>query len=100
MTGHPDRRRFLKLGGVAIASIPLHALAASSRNASSQPSSSGPLRAAHPEYGPLIPIADEATGLPLLWLPEGFRYRSFGWTGDLLDDGTPTPAQHDGYGGL
>ena len=95
----PDRRRFLKLGGVAIASVPLHALAACSSNTSdtsSQSSSSGPSRDAHPEYGPLVPIADEATGLPLLWLPEGFRYRSFGWTGDLLNDGTPTPARHDG----
>ena len=96
LRGNPDRRRFLKLGGVAIASVPLHALAACSRNTSSQSSSSGPSRDAHPEYGPLVPIADEATGLPLLWLPEGFRYRSFGWTGDLLNDGTPTPARHDG----
>src|SRR5262245_20183844 len=39
---------------------------------------------------------DEATGLPLLQLPEGFRYVSFGWTGDPLADGTPTPAAHDG----
>ena len=92
----PDRRRFLKLGGVAIASIPLHALAACSRNVSGQSSSARPVRDAHPEYGPLIPIADEATGLPLLRLPAGFRYRSFGWTGDLLSDGTRTPAQHDG----
>ena len=91
----PDRRRFLKLGGVAIASIPLHALAACSRNVLGQSSSLEPRRDAHP-YGQLIPIADEATGLPLLWLPAGFRYRSFGWTGDLLSDGTRTPAQHDG----
>ncbi len=91
----PDRRRFLKLGGVAIASIPLHALAACARNLSGQLSSLQPRRDAHP-YGQLIPIADEATGLPLLWLPAGFRYRSFGWTGDLLSDGTRTPAQHDG----
>jgi hypothetical protein len=39
---------------------------------------------------------DETTGLPLLKLPEGFRYRSFGWTGEVLDDGTATPADHDG----
>lgn len=31
----------------------------------------------------LIPTADESTGLPLLRLPDGFRYVSFGWTGAL-----------------
>lgn len=49
-----------------------------------------------PDYGPLEAAIDETTGLPLLRLPRGFRYRSFGWTGDPLDDGTPTPARHDG----
>ncbi len=44
----------------------------------------------------LRPTIDETTGLPLLMLPEGFRYQSFGWTGDPLADGTPTPAAHDG----
>ena len=44
----------------------------------------------------LRPAIDETTGLPLLMLPEGFRYQSFGWTGDPLADGTPTPAAHDG----
>ena len=96
----PDRRQFLKLGSVAVASIPLHALAACS-SVSTYSSSSAPVqRAAHPQYGPLVPIADDATGLPLLWLPEGFRYRSFGWTGDLLNDGTPTPPLHDGMAAL
>ena len=37
------------------------------------------------EYGPLVPTKDEITGLPLLELPEGFRYLSYGWTGDPLD---------------
>lgn len=35
-------------------------------------------------YGPLQPVADEATGLPLLLLPPGFSYRSFGWAGEEL----------------
>ena len=34
------------------------------------------------EYGPLVPVKDDSTGLPLLELPEGFRYLSYGWTGD------------------
>lgn len=47
-------------------------------------------------YGPLRPVKDEATGLELIRLPEGFQYRTFGWTSDPLDDGTPTPSAHDG----
>jgi secreted PhoX family phosphatase len=48
------------------------------------------------DYGPLRAVADATTGLPLLELPEGFRYLSFGWTGDRLSDGGPTPPAHDG----
>lgn len=33
---------------------------------------------------PLRPATDESTGLPLLWLPEGLRYRSFAWTGEPM----------------
>ncbi len=47
-------------------------------------------------YGPLAPVADEATGLPLLMLPAGFRYISGGWTGDPLEDQRRTPGAHDG----
>jgi secreted PhoX family phosphatase len=49
-----------------------------------------------PGYGPLAAVRDEATGLPLLELPPGFRYISAGWTGDPLDDGGRTPGAHDG----
>ena len=52
--------------------------------------------AAEQGYGPLGPVLDDDTGLPLLRLPEGFRYRSFGWTGEPMTDGTPTPDRHDG----
>jgi len=48
--------------------------------------------------GGLWPAPDETTGLPLLMLPEGFRYVSFGWTGDMMSDGVVTPKQHDGMG--
>ena len=47
-------------------------------------------------YGPLQPVKDETTGLPLLHLPAGFRYLSFGWTGDPLHGGLSTPGAHDG----
>lgn len=51
-----------------------------------------------PGYGVLRPVADETTGIELLNLPDGFRYQSFGWTGDLMADGNPTPSAHDGMG--
>jgi secreted PhoX family phosphatase len=47
-------------------------------------------------YGPLAPVKDETTGLPLLRLPPGFRYASLGWFGDPMVDGKPTPPGHDG----
>jgi len=47
-------------------------------------------------YGPLAPALDQATGLPLIDLPPGFSYHTYGWTGDPMDDGLPTPARHDG----
>lgn len=45
---------------------------------------------------PLRPVNDETTGLPLLRLPPGFRYKSYGWAGERMTDGTPTPTMHDG----
>lgn len=47
-------------------------------------------------YGPLEPVNDLATGLPLAKLPRGFRYISFGWRGDQMSDGRITPSAHDG----
>jgi secreted PhoX family phosphatase len=49
-------------------------------------------------YGPISPVPDSATGLPLLRLPAGFRYKSWGWTDDPMIDGRPTPGSHDGMG--
>ena len=47
-------------------------------------------------YGPVAPVRDRSTGLALLQLPEGFSYQSFGWAGDLMENGDPTPMAHDG----
>jgi len=47
-------------------------------------------------YGPLKPAKCMATGLTLLALPEGFEYMSFGWAGQIMDDGRPTPSDPDG----
>ena len=44
----------------------------------------------------LVPVADQTTGLELIKLPGGFEYLSFGWTSDVMADGTPTPGAHDG----
>jgi Bacterial protein of unknown function (DUF839) len=47
-------------------------------------------------YGPIQPTPDGTTGLELLRLPEGFRYWSYSWTGDLMTDGVACPSLHDG----
>ena len=49
-------------------------------------------------YGPLRPVADLETGLPLILLPEGFYYRTYSWSGDAMPGGEPTPDLHDGMG--
>ena len=87
-----NRRFFLKsTTAAAVAAVPFGALARaeqSTRAALRKGQSAG--------YGPLFETADETTGLPLLLLPEGFRYVSFGWRGDMMDDGVATPSAHDG----
>jgi hypothetical protein len=47
-------------------------------------------------YGPISAKIDETTGLPLIQLPDGFRYLSYGWTGDVMADGVRCPNAHDG----
>ena len=47
-------------------------------------------------YGAISPKLDETTGLPLLKLPDGFRYQSFSWTGDMMADEVRCPNMHDG----
>ena len=44
-----------------------------------------------PGFGLLAPVADDATGLPLILLPEGYSYVTYGWTGDVMSDGNLTP---------
>ena len=93
--GYPrdsSRRRFLRVTGAAVAAAPFHALSLSCSPGSSARVERDP----HPRYGPLASAEDRTTGFPLLLLPAGFTYHTFGWTGDRLDDGCPTPAAHDG----
>jgi secreted PhoX family phosphatase len=89
-----DRRAFLKTAAVAAAAVPFHALVARADSLAQ-----GQLhRLRTTGYGPLVNALDEATGLPLLKLPEGFRYVTFGWAGDVMADGRRTPGHHDGMG--
>ncbi|MCR9295269.1 MAG: PhoX family protein [bacterium] len=49
-----------------------------------------------PGFGPLLPTPERNTGEAYICLPEGFEYVAFGWTHEPLEDGSPTPAVHDG----
>lgn len=88
-----NRRSFLArtaaAGGLAV-SVPFEALLARERRHDDW------RRDDSPDYGPLAPAIDETTGLPLLMLPKGFQYLSFGWRGDPMEGGLLTPGAHDG----
>jgi uncharacterized protein len=89
-----NRRSFLKGGGVAgaAAAVPFQGFIARA-----QASDDNAVRRGQTEgYGPLFPTTDATTGLELLMLPQGFKYLSFGWTGDPMANSAPTPGSHDG----
>ena len=69
------RRQFLHaaalVGGAAV-SVPLEALLRGVEAGDRSLDAAG--------YGPLQPAIDGATGLPLIQLPEGFRYVSVSYT--------------------
>jgi len=86
----PDRRTFIRQGTIgagALWTLSLQDLMQEQRHGS--PDIANP-------YGPVSPKVDDTTGLPLLQLPDGFRYMSYGWTGDLMHDSVKTPGAHDG----
>ena len=84
------RREFLKTGLYGAGALPFGLMALARCNGSASGGES--------PFGPLRPVADETTGLPILLLPDGFRYRTVSWVGDALSDGFPTPAAFDGMG--
>ncbi|RPE76978.1 alkaline phosphatase PhoX [Vulcaniibacterium tengchongense] len=95
-TFDPSRRQVLKGSAAAMAAgamTSLGALYSRQALAASDPTRLAPVPS---RYGPLAPALDQSTGLPLLQLPRGFSYRSFGWTGDRMRDGQPCPDRHDG----
>lgn len=81
-----DRRHFIRTGALGLGGVVLAGPACT-------PFESSPRRLVDLE---LRPVRDEASGLELLQLPEGFRYTSYGWSGDPMADGTATPDRHDG----
>ena len=83
-----SRRSFLRTAGAAAFATPLDALRSRLE--------AGVVARSELGYGPLHLVDDATTGLPLLELPEGFRYMTFGWTGDPMDDGRRVPPLHDG----
>lgn len=92
---NPDRRRLLRGSGAVMASAFAGAMGALASRQAQAAAGKQTVPAASP-YGPLAPVADLSTGLPLLQLPAGFSYQSFGWTGDPMGgDGRPTPGLHD-----
>lgn len=88
---HFTRRSFVGAAGTIALATPFSRLHARHKDGRHQAR-----RREHSPYGPLRPVVDRTTGLPLLKLPRGFRYYSMGWTGDLMADGTLTPDRHDG----
>ncbi|TDK21567.1 DUF839 domain-containing protein [Luteimonas aestuarii] len=88
-----SRRRLLKAGGMGLgmASLGLSPVGRLLAQA-------GSTSRMHAGYGPLQTAHDLNTGLPLLQLPEGFRYTTFGWAGEALAGDIACPNKHDGMG--
>ncbi len=91
-----NKRRNLLKGMAGVNALPF--LGALSALQSKQAWAAGETTLVDSPYGPLAPVNDIATGLPLLQLPPGFNYRSFGWRGDLMSNGQACPGGHDGMG--
>jgi len=83
-----NRRSFIKGGVVGATSIAFGAMLTRRASAAELPYTD--------DYGPVGVVNDLTTGLPLLKLPAGFTYKSFGWRGQPMADGKLTPGAHDG----
>lgn len=86
----PSRRTLLRGAAASALAMPLSGLFGRRAEARAR------LEPIASPYGAVAPVLDDTTGLPLLQLPQGFTYQSFGWSGDLMVDGRPGPTNHDG----
>lgn len=96
-----SRRSLLKGGAAAVAAAfggPIAALASRAAAASEACVPAGASVQVASPYGAIAPVNDLTTGLPLIQLPAGFSYKSYGWRGDVMSDGLVTPGAHDGMG--
>jgi secreted PhoX family phosphatase len=95
MTTLPRRSFLLRAGGAGAGLAFAGSLATVLGGAAgAAPGLAGDGRRRRPGYGDLVP---DPAGV--LDLPAGFRYVAFSRVGtDLLDDGSPVPAAHDGMG--
>ena len=89
---HVSRRAFLRTGLLGAGASALALSAFSCRLGTDKQNALPQL------LGPLNPVEDETTGIPLLLLPEGFRYRTLSWAGSDLHDGHKVPGHADGMG--
>lgn len=104
-----DRRQFIKMAGTAAAGTliaPLGLLQARTMTAALE---CMPASFAAVGFGPIAPRLPENTaelgnvaglgdlrGVPLLALPEGFRYNAISIRGDRMSDGALVPGDHNG----
>jgi secreted PhoX family phosphatase len=96
-----SRRGLLMGGGAAVAAAfggPVSAWAARLDPAAGSCVAADASQLIDSPYGATAPVNDLTTGLPLIELPPGFSYKSYGWRGDLMSDGLATPGTHDGMG--
>lgn len=92
-----NRRRFLQAAGAGFAGVAssstLLGLLSGCAGSSKQSLAQAPALSAS-----LHESLCGATGKPLLKLPQGFRYFSFGWAGERLSNGGLMPSSADGMG--
>jgi len=86
------RRDFLRSGILGAGAVSFGLLALSQYGCRSRHESE------NSPFGPLRVRPDETTGLPLLLLPEGFRYHTISWAGEQMSDGFVCPTRADGMG--
>jgi uncharacterized protein len=104
-----DRRQFIRMAGTAAAGTLIAPLGLLQARAMTAALECMPASFAAPGFGPIAPRLPENTaelgnvaglgdlrGLPLLALPEGFRYNAVSIRGDRMSDGALVPGDHDG----